>query len=94
MTTRTYTVSEKKRALEIAAWSRLISGALKRRANGVVRTGEIKRATSFLPLHPLHRATSRNVSEIVLTPGHGPLPHFMPSGSLSFQVKSKNRLPL
>ena len=48
MTTR-YLVSEK-RALEIAAWTRIVSGALKREANSAFRAGEIERATSFLPL--------------------------------------------
>jgi hypothetical protein len=50
MTTRTYIVSGKKRALEIAAWARIVEGALKREANSTFLAGEIKRATSFLPL--------------------------------------------
>ena len=50
MTTRTYIVSENKRALEIAAWARIVEGALKREANSAFLAGEIKRATSFLPL--------------------------------------------
>jgi hypothetical protein len=49
MTTRTYIVSEK-RALEIAAWARIVDGALKREANRAFLAGEIERATSFLPL--------------------------------------------
>jgi hypothetical protein len=49
MTTRTYTVSEK-RALEIAAGARIVAGALKREANRAFWAGEIERATSFLPL--------------------------------------------
>jgi hypothetical protein len=48
MTTR-YLVSEK-RALEIAAWTRIVSGALKREANSAFWAGEIERASSFLPL--------------------------------------------
>jgi hypothetical protein len=48
MTTR-YLVSEK-RALEIAAWARIVSGALKREANSAFWAGEIERASSFLPL--------------------------------------------
>jgi hypothetical protein len=50
MTTRTYIVSEKKRALEIAAWARIVEGALKRETNSTFLAGEIKRATSFLSL--------------------------------------------
>jgi hypothetical protein len=49
MITRTYIVSEK-RAPEIAAWARIVDGALKREANSVFWAGEIERATSFLPL--------------------------------------------
>jgi hypothetical protein len=48
MTTRTYTVSEK-RALEIAAWARIVDGALKREADRAFWASEIERATSFLP---------------------------------------------
>ena len=49
MITKTYIVSEK-RALEIAAWAQIVSGALKREANSAFLAGEIERATSFLPL--------------------------------------------
>jgi hypothetical protein len=49
MTTRTYVVSEK-RALEIAAWARIVDRALKREADRALLAGEIERATSFLPL--------------------------------------------
>jgi hypothetical protein len=49
MTTRIYTVSEK-RTLEIAAGARIVDGALKREANSAFWAGEIERATSFLPL--------------------------------------------
>ena len=49
MITKTYIVSEK-RALEIAAWARIVGGALKREANSAFLAGEIERATSFLPL--------------------------------------------
>lgn len=49
MTTRTYTVSEK-RALEIAAWARIVGGGLKREVNRALWAGEIERAESFLPL--------------------------------------------
>jgi len=45
MTTR-YLVSEK-RALEIAAWTRIVSGVLKREANNAFWAGEIERASSF-----------------------------------------------
>jgi hypothetical protein len=47
--TTTYLVSEK-RALEIAAWARIVSGALKREANSAFWAGETERASSFLPL--------------------------------------------
>jgi hypothetical protein len=47
--TTIYLVSEK-RALEIAAWTRIVSGALKREANSAFWAGEIERASSFLPL--------------------------------------------
>ncbi len=49
MTTRAYMVS-KRRALEMAAWARIVSGALKRESNRALWAGEIERATSFLPL--------------------------------------------
>jgi hypothetical protein len=49
MITRTHIVSEK-RALEIAAWARIVDRALKREANRAFLAGEIARATSFLPL--------------------------------------------
>jgi hypothetical protein len=49
MTTRTYIVSEK-RALEIAAGTRIVDGALKSEAESAFWAGEIERATSFLPL--------------------------------------------
>jgi hypothetical protein len=49
MSTRTYIVSEK-RALEIAAWARIVDVALKREADRAFLAGEIERATSFLPL--------------------------------------------
>lgn len=49
MTTRTYTVSEK-RALEIAAWARIVGGGLKREVNRAFLAGEIERAESFLSL--------------------------------------------
>ena len=49
MTTRTYTVSEK-RELEIAAWARIVGGALKREADSAFLAGEIERATSYLRL--------------------------------------------
>jgi hypothetical protein len=49
MTTMTYVVSEK-RALEIAAWARIVDSALKREADRAFLAGEIERATSFLPL--------------------------------------------
>jgi hypothetical protein len=49
MTTMTYVVSEK-RALEIAAWARIVHGALQREADSALLAGEIERATSFLPL--------------------------------------------
>jgi hypothetical protein len=49
VTTRTYPVSEK-RALEIAAWARIVGGALEREANSAFWAGELERATSFLPL--------------------------------------------
>jgi hypothetical protein len=62
MTTR-YLVSEK-RALEIAAWTRIISGALKREANSAFWAGEIERASSFLPLiaHTEQQAQNRTVA--------------------------------
>ena len=62
MTTR-YLVSEK-RALEIAAWARIVSGALKREANSAFWAGEIKRASSFLPLiaHAEQQAQNRTVA--------------------------------
>ena len=47
--TTSYLVSEK-RALEIAVWARIVSGALKREANSAFLAGEIDRASSFLPL--------------------------------------------
>jgi hypothetical protein len=50
MTTRTYYIVSEKRALEIAAWARIVDGALKREANRAFLAGEIERATSFLPL--------------------------------------------
>jgi hypothetical protein len=48
MTTRCI-VSER-RGLEMAAWARIVNGALKREANSAFWNGEIDRATSFLPL--------------------------------------------
>jgi hypothetical protein len=48
MTTR-YIVSEK-RGLEMAAWARIVNGALKREANSAFWNGEIDRATSLLRL--------------------------------------------
>jgi hypothetical protein len=50
MTTTTYLLVSEKRALEIAAWARIVDGALKREANSAFLAGEIERATSFLPL--------------------------------------------
>jgi len=49
MTNRTYILSEK-RALEMAAWARIVDGALKREADSAFWAGEIEQATSFLPL--------------------------------------------
>ena len=62
MTTR-YLVSEK-RALEIAAWTRIVSGALKREANSAFWAGEIERAPSFLPLiaHTEQQTQNRTVA--------------------------------
>ena len=39
-----------KRELEIAAWARIVGGALKREVNRALWAGEIERAESFLPL--------------------------------------------
>jgi hypothetical protein len=50
MTTSTYLLVSKKRALEIVAWARIVDGALKRQANSAFLAGEIERATSLLPL--------------------------------------------
>jgi hypothetical protein len=62
MTTR-YLVSEK-RALEIAAWTRIVSGVLKREANSAFRAGEIEPAPSFLPLiaHTEQQAQNHTVA--------------------------------
>jgi hypothetical protein len=49
MTTRANIVSEK-RALEIVLWAGIVSGALKRKAKSTFWTGEIERASLFLPL--------------------------------------------
>ncbi len=53
----------KERALEIAAWARIVSGALKREANSAFWAGEIERASSFLPLiaHTGQQAQNRTV---------------------------------
>jgi hypothetical protein len=58
-----YLVSEK-RALEIAAWARIVSGALKREANSAFWASEIERASSFLPLiaHTEQQAQNRAVA--------------------------------
>ena len=62
MTTR-YLVSEK-RALEIAAWTKIVRGVLKREANSAFWAGEIERASSFLPLtaHTEQQAQNRTVA--------------------------------
>jgi hypothetical protein len=49
VTTRTYTVSEK-RALEIATWARIVGGGLEREVNRAFLAGEVERAESFLSL--------------------------------------------
>ncbi len=49
MNTRAYIVSEKM-ALEVAAWAKIVDGALKREVRRAFWVGEIERATSFLPL--------------------------------------------
>jgi hypothetical protein len=54
MTTRCI-VSER-RSLEMAAWARIVNGALKREANSTFWNGEIDRATSFLSLITYNKA--------------------------------------
>ena len=49
MTTRA-NIASGKRAVEIAAWARIVGGGLKREANRALWADEIERATSFLPL--------------------------------------------
>jgi len=61
MTTR-YLVSEK-RALEIVAWTRIVSGALKREANSAF-WGEIERAPSFLHSLPIPSNKLRTVPSL------------------------------
>lgn len=50
MITRIYIVSEKKRALEIAAWARIVDGALKMEANNAFLAGEIP-SGRVVPIH-------------------------------------------